>query len=75
MTGGWVVEMLPHKIYSTADKKRHWRFEWNKPRFIAAGSTLHISVLERLKERREYAPINLGTRDEVKLREKFVIET
>jgi len=72
--GWWIVEMLPHRSYSFADKKRHWRFEWNKPRFIKDGSILHVSVLERLKHKGDYEPVNIGTRDEIELRKRFRIE-
>ena len=75
LTGGWwILEVLPHRIYSYEDKRRHWRFEWNKPRFIKERPTFHRSVIERMRLCPEYVPVNLCSTDPNEVVNRFAIE-
>jgi uncharacterized protein (DUF2235 family) len=77
--GWWIVELIPDRRYSFADRKRHWHvFEFNKPRNVLrnAGDPwvyLHRSAIERLCQSGDYRPVNIP-HDEATLRKTFQIE-
>jgi uncharacterized protein (DUF2235 family) len=77
----WIGELLPMRRFSWFDKKRHWHWlkgAFNQPRDLMRTAKephvfLHQSVLDRLKQRSDYRPVNIP-HDEVSLRTQFQIE-
>ena len=77
--GWWLVELIPTRRYSSADKEYHWHFfEINKPRNVVRDANkpyvyIHASTLSRLRQCLEYRPPNIP-HDEPSLRATFKIE-
>ena len=74
LVGAWrAMEVLPIRVFSTADEKYHWRSNLGKPRNMAIsrnedGVFVHESVLKRMDSVPSYRPPNLpgssaGVRD------------
>lgn len=55
----WACEYLPRRYWSNRD--RNYRVMWprGRPRFVAAGTQLDATVIERIKTLPEYRPKNL----------------
>ncbi len=70
----WILEFFPHKVFSFADMRRHWRLEWNKPRHLNDDAVLHHSVIERMKCCAEYRPPNLKAKTPEEAAAKYKIE-
>jgi len=69
LTGGWwLVELIPTRRYSSADKEHHWHFfEINKPRNVVRDANkpfvyVHSSTLSRLQQCQDYRPPNVVAR-------------
>lgn len=79
--GWWLGEFLPMKHYSWDDKRWHWHWligAFNQPRDILRNAgkpfvSIHHSVLERLKQKSDYRPINIPN-NEMTLQTMFQTE-
>jgi uncharacterized protein (DUF2235 family) len=55
----WLLELLPHSYYDSVLKKVRWRIPFAARRVIPAGSVLHATVKEKLRDDTSYKPQNL----------------
>jgi uncharacterized protein (DUF2235 family) len=55
----WLLEILPHSYYDAASKTVRWRIPLGARRAIPAGSVLHETVNEKLRDDPNYSPSNL----------------